>query len=72
MDNIKNDSYYVQKIRMDLEFVTAHMSGVDIEELNENEVLLDSMLFRMIQIPKMQKSYQRGTKRLIVPFHGVR
>lgn len=26
------------------------MNGVDIEELDKNEVLLDSMLFRMIQI----------------------
>lgn len=28
MDNIKNDSYYIQKIRTDLEFVTTHMRGV--------------------------------------------
>ena len=34
MDNIKNDHYYIQKIRTDLEF----------------KVLLDSMLFRMIQV----------------------
>ena len=46
MDNIKNDSYFIQKIRTDLEFITAHMHGIDIEELNENEVLLDSMIFR--------------------------
>ena len=43
MDNIKNDSYYIQKIRTDLEFITAHMHGIDIEELNENEVLLDAV-----------------------------
>ncbi len=50
MDNIKNDSYYLQKIIKDLTFVTSQMQYVDIDELNENEVLLDSMLFRMIQI----------------------
>ena len=27
-----------------------HMQNVDIEELNANEVLLDSMMFRMIQL----------------------
>ena len=48
MDNIKNDAYYIQKIRKDLEFIVAHMRNVDAEELNANEVLLDSMLFRMI------------------------
>ena len=50
MDNIKNDSYYIQKIQQDLEFIVKHMKNVDIEELNANEILLDSMLFRMIQI----------------------
>ena len=50
MDNVKNDAYYVKRLKHDLEFVVTHMKNVDIEELNANEVLLDSMLFRMIQI----------------------
>lgn len=50
MDNVKNDDYYIQKIIKDLEFVVTHMRNVDLEELNANEVLLDSMLFRMIQL----------------------
>jgi len=50
MDNIKNDEYYVDKIKLDLEFVVEHMKNVNQEELNANEILLDSMLFRMIQI----------------------
>ena len=50
MDNVKTDNYYIQKIKQDLEFISRHMKNVDIEELNANEVLLDSMLFRMIQI----------------------
>ena len=50
MDNVKTDSYYIEKIRKDLEFIVDHMRNVDMEELNADEVLLDSMLFRMIQI----------------------
>ena len=50
MDNVKTDNYYIQKIKQDLEFISRHMKNVDIEELNANEVLLDSMLFHMIQI----------------------
>ena len=50
MDNVKNDAYYIKRLKQDLEFVVTHMKNVDIEELNANEVLLDSMLFRMIQI----------------------
>lgn len=55
MDNIKNDTYYIQKVRNDLAFVVKHMQNVDVEELNANEVLLDSMLFRMIQISENAK-----------------
>lgn len=55
MDNVKNDVYYIQKLRTDLEFIVKHMRSVNIEELNENEILLDSMLFRMIQISENAK-----------------
>ena len=30
MDNVKNDNYYIQKIRKDLEFIVAHMRNVII------------------------------------------
>lgn len=30
MDNVKTDSYYIQKIRKDLEFIIEHMRNVDI------------------------------------------
>lgn len=55
MDNVKTDSYYIQKIQNDLKFIVEHMRNVDIEELNVNEVLLDSMLFRMIQLSENAK-----------------
>ncbi|MBQ8040910.1 MAG: DUF86 domain-containing protein [Lachnospiraceae bacterium] len=55
MDNIKDDNYYIQKLRKDLEFIVVHMQDVDMEELNANEVLLDSMLFRMIQLSENAK-----------------
>ena len=55
MDNIKNDHYYLEKIRADIAFIVSHMKDVDIEELNKNEVLLDSMMFRMIQLSENAK-----------------
>ena len=55
MDNVKDDSYYIHRVRKDLEFMVAHMRNIGIEELNANEVLLDSMLFRMIQISENAK-----------------
>lgn len=50
MDNDKSDDYFISKIEQDLVFIVSHMEAVDLEELNTNEILLDSMMFRMIQI----------------------
>lgn len=50
MDNDEDDSYFISKIEQDLVFIVNHMETIDLEELNTNEILLDSMMFRMIQI----------------------
>ena len=55
MDNVKTDNYYIRKMIENLEFVTEQMKDVDIDGLNENAILLDSMLFRMIQISENAK-----------------
>ena len=62
MDNIKTDDYYIQKIRKDLEFIVLHMKNIDMEELNNNEILLDSMLFRMIQLSENAKKLSEEYK----------
>lgn len=55
MDNIKNDEYYLEKIISDLQFIEFHMINVDIDELSKNDILLDSMMFRMIQTSENSK-----------------
>ena len=55
MDNIKNDDYYLNRIITDITFIVNHMKNVDLQELHDNEILLDSMLFRMIQISENAK-----------------
>ena len=55
MDNVKNDSYYVHKIHADLAFIVKHTRNIDAEELYANEVLLDSMMFRLVQISENAK-----------------
>lgn len=50
MDNVKNDTYYIGKVFDDLTFVIRHMKDVDSEAFAENEILQDSMMFRLIQI----------------------
>lgn len=73
MDNIKNDNYYVQKILRDLNFIVTQMKDVTIDKLNDNEVLLDSMLFRMIQISENSKKLSDGYKQkhASVPWNAV-
>lgn len=72
MDNVKNDAYYIKRLKQDLEFVVTHMKNVDIEELNANEVLLDSMLFRMIQISEnAKKNCQMNISSTKETFHGM-
>ena len=50
MDEIKNDEYYLKKIKDDLEFMIKHMQGVSQQAFEVDELLIDSMLFRIIQI----------------------
>ena len=50
MDNVKNDSYYVAKMLRDIRFLMEKTANVSLEELTANEVLCDSVLFRLIQI----------------------
>lgn len=50
MDNIKNDIYYIKKILKDIKFIIQKTEGITVDALKENEVLCDSVLFRLIQI----------------------
>ena len=46
MDNIKNDAYYIQKIRQDLEFIVIHMQDIGIQELNEEFIIPYIIMYR--------------------------
>lgn len=50
MDNFKNDRYYLEKILKDLSFILAHTERMTKETFTENEILIDSVLFRLIQV----------------------
>ena len=52
---LKNDLYYANKIQEDLAFIIKHMKDVDEDELAHNELLQDSMMFRLIQISENAK-----------------
>ena len=73
MDNKKDDNYFIQKIRQDLNFIISHMADVEQTELENDEVLLDSMLFRMIQISENAKrlSEEYRNKNDKVPWNAL-
>ncbi len=50
MDNIKDDVYYIKKMLKDIKFIIEKTKGITLEELEANEILCDSVLFRLIQI----------------------
>jgi uncharacterized protein with HEPN domain len=50
MDNNKNNEYYINKILVDLEFLIKHTKDTTKDEFWKNELLLDSIMFRFIQI----------------------
>ena len=50
MDNIKNDIYYLKKIVADLEFMIEHTKGKTSDQIESNPLLMDSIMFRLVQI----------------------
>jgi len=73
MDNVKNDEYYIQKIITDLEFIVSHMRNVSRTQFGKNDILLDSMMFRMIQISenckKLTQEYKTAHSQ--IPWNAV-
>ncbi len=62
MNNQKNDEYYIGKILTDLRFISEHMQNVTPKMLGDDEVLLDSMSFRLIQIQENAKKLSEQYK----------
>ena len=50
MDNKKDNQYYIKKIITDLTFLVEHTKGMSLNELENNEILVDSVMFRLIQV----------------------
>ncbi len=62
MDNIKGDVYYIKKMLKDIKFILEKTKGIMLEELEANEVLCDSVLFRLIQISENSGKLTQGFK----------
>lgn len=50
MDRLKDDKYYLDKVVKDIKYLLRVTKDIKKAELEENETLLDSVMFRFIQI----------------------
>ena len=47
---VKNDNFYLEKIIKDIKFLIAHTENITLNEIQKDEVLLDCIMFRLVQI----------------------
>lgn len=86
MDNIKDDRFYLEKVVTDLKFILDHTQGMTQAEMEENELLIDSIMFRIVQMAengaKLSEAFRaeysdipwaaiRGMRNRIVHNYGV-
>ena len=62
MNRIKDDKYYLEKVLKDLSYLLKMTAGVTKSELEINEMMLDSIMFRFIQISDNLKRIEESTK----------
>lgn len=56
MNNLKNDSYYVGKALEQVNIIYEHLKGVEsLDELLADDVRLDAIMFRLIQLVEQIK-----------------
>ena len=72
MDNFKRDKYYVDKIIADLKFLIAHTQNLTLADIQKDEVLLDCIMFRLVQISVNSGSYLIILKTPTSRFPGLR
>ncbi|URW88573.1 hypothetical protein M5E84_12365 [[Ruminococcus] torques] len=70
MDNKKTDQYYIDKIITDLTFIRTHTESLSKSKLEEDEILVDSIMFRLIQVAENSEKLTEKFKKHIHPFRG--
>lgn len=59
MDNVKGDGFYLKKIVADLKFVIDHTKGMKQTEMEENDLLIDSVMFRIVQVAEKAQNFPK-------------
>ena len=73
MDNVKDDAYFVGRIADDLDFIIRHMNDISQDDFSKNEILQDSMMFRLIQVSenarKLSEEYKE--QHSVIPWTAI-
>lgn len=74
MDNEKNNQYFIRKIISDLAFVMKYTKNISQKQIEENALLLDSILFRIIQISENTDKLTPNFKNALpnVPWRAIK
>lgn len=73
MDNIKGDKYFLKKIIENIDFILEKTDGMSLEQIKNNDVLIDSIMFRFIQIAEeaQELSSSFKDKTATLPWHQL-
>lgn len=50
MDNIKNDAYYIDLIKKDIDKIEQYTKDISYDEFINDELLIDAIMFRLVQM----------------------
>ena len=73
MDNVKDDRYYLKKIIENIDFVLQNTRGLSLDRIKDNQMLIDSVMFRFIQIgeaaQELSQTFKEKTS--FLPWHQL-
>ncbi|MBQ7010801.1 MAG: DUF86 domain-containing protein [Clostridia bacterium] len=74
MDNLKDDVYYVKRMLKDIGFIIENTSGKDLDVLKGNELLCDSIMFRLIQISEnsIKLTSEFKARNMDIPWQAIK
>lgn len=74
MDNVKNDKYYVDQIKEQIQFLSSCMQNVTLDEFTNNVMLQNAVMFSVMQIGeyagRLTEEFRRKYDDL--PWHEMR
>ncbi len=71
---VKYYKYYLKKILLDVLFILKHVDNVTFEQFSSNELLIDSVCFRVIQISELSDKVSMNfkTKNSSIPWRVLK